>query len=341
MRLSVADIDWAQLSDPERDTLEQVVPLLEDGYSIGEIAERLGVDAGELELAWENLAARVMALSGHVELPPLSEEEFEALVDSIAEHGQRTPILRGSPTSGAPGAIIDGHHRISACTRLAIEPWIVDVDGDADQLRSLELVLNLARRHLSASSRRGIVKAELLRDATRSDRVVARFVGVSPTTVGAVRRELEQTGDVSRLDTRTDAIGRQQPATRPGAPSATQPPRERSIKVNVPSDLFDQWVGVWVACRAFRLAERRPGVYELEVQLLDAGLAGDELVAVLEVHARDLAEQNRCSEAEAIAELLRTASEVFAREIPTLADLTEQEAEWLVARIGILTGTAS
>jgi hypothetical protein len=103
LRLSVADIDWTQLSAGERETLEQVVPRLEDGYSIAEIAGQLGVDADALELDWENLAARVMALSGHVELPPLSEEEFEALKQSIAEHGQKSPILRGSPTSGAPG----------------------------------------------------------------------------------------------------------------------------------------------------------------------------------------------------------------------------------------------
>jgi ParB-like chromosome segregation protein Spo0J len=340
LRLSVADIDWTQLSAGERETLEQVVPRLEDGYSIREIAELLGVDADALELDWENLAARVMALSGHVELPPLSDEEFEALKQSIAEHGQKSPILRGSPTSGAPGAIVDGEHRLRVCAQLRIEPWIVDVDGDADQLRSLGLVLNLARRHLSASSRRGIIKAELLRDPTRSDRAIASFVGVSPTTVGTVRRELEQTGRVSKLDSRTSQDGRQRPATA-STPRSSEPPRETVVKVAVPIDLAEQWIGVWVDCRAFRLAERRPGIYELEVQLLDAAAIDDDRVVALTAAAAELGQAHGCSVSDAIEELLATAREVFARDIPTLLDLTQQEAEWLVARAPTLAETSA
>lgn len=338
MRLSVADIDWTQLSEDDRETLEQVVPLLEDGYSIAEIAEQLDADAGELEHAWENLAARIMALSGHIELPPLSEEEFEALKQSISEHGQKNPILRGGPSSGSPGLIVDGNTRLRICDQLRIKPWIVDVDGTADQLRSLGLVLNLARRHLSASSRRGIVKAELLIDPSRSDRAIAAFVGVSHPTVAAVRRELEQAGRLERLSSRTSLDGRQRPAGSTRPPAASEPPREKIVKVAVPIDLADQWIGSWVSCRAFRLAERRVGVYELEVQMLDAERVSDDLAVVLEAHARGLAEINRSSTEEATAELLRIASEVFAREIPMMADLTQQEAEWLAARIGILAG---
>jgi ParB-like chromosome segregation protein Spo0J len=340
LRLSVADIDWSQLSDAERQTLEQVVPRIEDGYSISEIAEQLAVDADELERAWENLAARIMALSGHIELPPLSDEEFEALKQSIAEQGQKSPILRGSPSSGAPGAIVDGDTRLRICDQLRIVPWIVDVDGDADQLRSLGLVLNLARRHLSASSRRGIVKAELLRDATRSDRAIAAFVGVSPTTVGAVRRELEQTGQVSRLDSRTSQDGRQRPA-KAAAARTPEPPREKVVKVAVPIELEEQWIGVWVACRAFRLAERRPGFYELEVQLLDAAAIDDDRVVALTAAAAELGQKLGCPADEAIEELLEIAREVFARDIPTMLDLTQQEAEWLVARAaGLMEASA-
>ena len=328
MRLSVADIDWTQLSEDERDTLKQVVPLLEDGYSITEIAERLDVDAGELERAWENLAARIMALSGHVELPPLSDEEFEALTDSIAARGQQHPILRDAAT----GEIVDGVHRMRVCARLGIKPWIVDVEGDAEEQRSLGLVLNLARRHLSASSRRGIVKAELLRDGSRSDRAIAAFVGVSPTTVGTVRRELEQAGRLSRMDTRTSQDGRQRPARSSSAPGASEPPREKVVKVAVPIDLEEQWIGRWVSCRAFRLAERRPGFYELEVQLLDAAAIDDARLSDLTIAAAELGQEMGVPTQEAIDELLRTAREVFARDIPTILDLTQQEAEWLVAR---------
>jgi len=342
LRLSVADIDWTQLSETERETLEQVVPRLEDGYSIREIAAELDVDADALELAWENLAARVMALSGHVELPPLSEEEFEALKQSIDEHGQKNPILRGGPSSGAPGVIVDGQHRVRICAQLRIEPWIVDVDGSADQLRSLGLVLNLARRHLSASSRRGIIKAELLRDATRSDRAIASFIGVTHPTVAAVRRELENAGTVERLSTRTGRDGVEQPARpRSSTPRTSEPPRETIVKVAVPIELAEQWIGVWVSCRAFRLAERRPGVYELEVQLLDAAAIDNDRIVALTEAAAELGQAHGCVVSEAIEELLATAREVFARDIPTLLDLTQQEAEWLVARAAGLTETSA
>jgi hypothetical protein len=40
-------------------------------------------------------------------------------------------------------------------------------------------------------------------------------VKASPTTVGTVRAQMEDTGLVSRLDTRTDKRGRQQPANKP------------------------------------------------------------------------------------------------------------------------------
>src|SRR4051794_25732876 len=73
---------------------------------------------------------------------------------------------------------------------------------------------NIHRRHLhfTREQKRGLV-AELLKIKTElSDRSLARVAKVSPTTVGTIRAALEKTGDVSKLDTRTDAAGRQQPA---------------------------------------------------------------------------------------------------------------------------------
>src|SRR5690242_3503656 len=115
MRLSVSDIDWSALDPAERETLEQVIPRIEEGFSVKEIAAELGVDAKQLQADVDRLAAKVMALSGGIELPPLTDEEFEALKTSIAEQGQRYPILRGSASSGLPGATVDGYHRERVC----------------------------------------------------------------------------------------------------------------------------------------------------------------------------------------------------------------------------------
>src|SRR6516164_8999495 len=50
--------------------------------------------------------------------------------------------------------------------------------------------------------------------AIKSDRQIAETVKASPTTVGTVRAEMEAKGDVSKLDTRRDSKGREQPAAR-------------------------------------------------------------------------------------------------------------------------------
>jgi DNA-binding Lrp family transcriptional regulator len=336
MRLSVSDIDWTALDAAKRATLERVIPLMEDGFSVKEIADELGVDAKQLQADVDWLAAKVMALSGAIELPPLSDEEYEALKDSIAEHGQRLPILRGSPSSGLPGEIVDGRHRRRACAQLGIEPRIVDVDGSADQLRSLALVLNLARRHMSTSARRGLIKAKLLTDPSLSDRAIAAAIGASHPTVAAVRRELEHAGTVERSSTRVGRDGVQQPAARPER--SLQPPAHRSLRLLVPTDVYEQWVGEWVTCRAFRLAERRPGVYELEVRVLDPVAAGTDEKAAVESYFAEIAVTNGQDVDVVARELLAIASEVFAREIGSVDELCSDEAEWLTSRAGVLVG---
>lgn len=333
--MQTADVDFSKLNEVERDTIDTVVPLIEQGFSFADIAVQVGSDPREIERRVEDLGARLMALSGAIELPPLADDEYEALKQSIADHGQWMPILRGSPTSGLPGEIVDGRHRRRACAQLRMEPKIVDVDGTADQLHSLGLVLNLARRHMSTSSRRGIIKAKLLADPQKSDRAIAAAVGVDHKTVGAVRRELEQREEVGKFPTRTGANGVAQPA-RPAEPP--RPPAHRSIRVLVPTDLFEHYVGDWVSCHAFRLVERRPGVHELQVQLLDAAAADETQLAQVRSYIEQLAAKTGVDGATAIYELLGTASEVFGRTIAALEDLHIDEAQWLVSRIGVMVG---
>src|SRR4051812_29989820 len=74
---------------------------------------------------------------------------------------------------------------------------------------------NIRRRHLTAEQEREIIARLLKANPERSDRATARLVGTSPSTVGAIRREGEESGGVSKLDTRTDTTGRQQPARKP------------------------------------------------------------------------------------------------------------------------------
>ena len=52
------------------------------------------------------------------------------------------------------------------------------------------------------------LKAELQRDPSRSDRVIAKAVGVNDTTVGDARRRMEATAGIPRLPATTGADGK-------------------------------------------------------------------------------------------------------------------------------------
>jgi hypothetical protein len=72
--------------------------------------------------------------------------------------------------------------------------------------------VNIRRRHLTAEQKRDLIETLLRRDPGKSDRQIGKVVGAHPTTVGTVRKEAEERGVVSKLDTRADDKGRQQPA---------------------------------------------------------------------------------------------------------------------------------
>jgi ParB-like chromosome segregation protein Spo0J len=146
-------------------------------------------------------------------MPPLSVEEYEALRDDIAAHGVRVPI-----DIDQYGRILDGHHRAQVCAELGtIVPTRVVIFADETAAREHAYATNTARRHLSRELRRAVVTRSLLADPGLSDRAHANRCGVSPTTVGTVRAVLVESGQVSNLDSRTGADGRERPATQTSA----------------------------------------------------------------------------------------------------------------------------
>lgn len=77
--------------------------------------------------------------------PPMAEDQFLSLLDSIRDHGLLTPIMLYE------GKILDGRHRHRACINLGIEPSFEEYEGE-DALGYV-LALNLSRRHLDESQR--------------------------------------------------------------------------------------------------------------------------------------------------------------------------------------------
>jgi hypothetical protein len=124
-------------------------------------------------------------------LPPLSDDEYNALRESIAANGVQVPI-----TVDQHGVVIDGHHRQHIANQLGIPcPTTVQEFSSDEERYELALALNLKRRHLNREQMRELIAAECERTPGASDREIARRLGCSPTTVGTVRRP------VSKLDT--------------------------------------------------------------------------------------------------------------------------------------------
>jgi ParB-like chromosome segregation protein Spo0J len=140
-------------------------------------------------------------------MPDLPEEQYAALRAEIEANGIIVPIVVDQH-----GCILDGHNRKRIADELGIEvPTEVRHVADDEEATDLAVALNCARRHLTRDQVRQVIAGEIKRRPDDSDRAIARRVGCSPSTVGAVRKS-----EVSNLDTsglnreeaeqRTDAI---------------------------------------------------------------------------------------------------------------------------------------
>jgi hypothetical protein len=135
-------------------------------------------------------------------LPPISEEDFDKLAADIKLNGLHQPIMRYQ------GKILDGNNRYRACELVKIVPKFTDFTGDDAAARNYVISANIHRRHLSPDQRREVIATPLKADPSKSNRQVADTVKASHHTVGAVRNELEATGQVAQLDKTTGADGK-------------------------------------------------------------------------------------------------------------------------------------
>lgn len=151
-------------------------------------------------------------------MPPLSAEEREQLEASILAHGIQVPVLLDE--AGFP---IDGHNRIELAEKHGLEcPTVVRSGLSESEKIALSISLNIDRRQLTREQRREVIAASIKSHPELTDREHARRTGASPTTVGTVRSKLEDSGEVSKLDTRTDPRGYEQPAAKPAVQRITE-----------------------------------------------------------------------------------------------------------------------
>lgn len=141
-------------------------------------------------------------------MPDLTSDEFAALKADIAARGVQVPIELDEN-----GNVLDGHHRLRACAELGITeyPTITREGMTEDEKVMHAYRLNTARRHLTPTQTRMAVAEALRRFPDRSNREIAAIMGISHPTVGKYRSQLEASGQVVSVTTRTGADGKEYP----------------------------------------------------------------------------------------------------------------------------------
>ena len=125
-------------------------------------------------------------------MPDLSSDDYNNLKADIGARGVLVPIEYDEDDN-----ILDGHHRVRACTELGIEwPRFVRKGLSEDEKRTHARQLNIARRHLNRDQKRELIAEQLKEAPERSNRQVAEGLGVDDKTVGTVRRDLEAGAEI-------------------------------------------------------------------------------------------------------------------------------------------------
>jgi ParB/RepB/Spo0J family partition protein len=169
-------------------------------------------------------------------MPDMSEEEYEALKQSIREHGfdATTPIVIDED-----GQIVDGHHRYCACEELGVDPVTTTVESpDVEQAyRS-----NLSRRNLNDGTKRDVVEQYLKDhyDGDRTQQQVAEDLGVSPATVSRAMESLSPEKDFPPSEKRQQAR-----AYLDDNPDASNREVAREIEADVSHPTIGNWRDEW------------------------------------------------------------------------------------------------
>jgi ParB-like chromosome segregation protein Spo0J len=189
-------------------------------------------------------------------IPPISEEELKGLAEDIKQHGLQKKIVLWRDEETGKESLLDGRSRLDAMEMAGIEifdPFLIeelrygpdkenhplliglyeirtlrtrkgdgfpnDVKRPADETPEAYVrSANVHRRHLDTEGKRKAIANLLKLHPEKSNRQIGAEVGASHVTVGAVRAEMESTGQIDQLPKTVGKDGKQrkQPASKPG-----------------------------------------------------------------------------------------------------------------------------
>ena len=256
---TLTEIDFSTLSPRSQAIRILIGDRLPEGYKLNEIASELGQSSSWVSQRLDELRNELLLSSGR--FFPLTAAEHDALKQSIADDGVQTPILIGRHLP-----IVDGRNRCLISRELGLSeiPAVFLTDKSADEEHELSVALNAARRHLSQAQKRALIRSELGRDPSRSDRRIAAICGTDHKTVAEQRSQMAEEERLHRAPVEAERPSRYQPAAREdtlGRQRSAPPPRAAS------EENADRPLGHAHCCHGQRHAILRDGDgYRLEAR---------------------------------------------------------------------------
>ena len=119
----------------------------------------------------------------------MTENEYQALKESIKTHGIITPIIIGQHIP-----LIDGRHRILAAQETGQHhiPAHILTNTTKEQEQELKTTLNTNRRHLTTRQKRQITETQLNNNPTRTNKQINAITTTPTTTIKTIRTKLHQ-----------------------------------------------------------------------------------------------------------------------------------------------------
>jgi len=252
-------------------------------------------------------------------LPLMSETDpagFKALAEDIKEHGITVPIVLWTEAPGSRCSLLDGRNRLDAmelagikitankrgvpndvlCTfrygfrdKYSIGGEFTDTDPYAYVISA-----NIHRRHLTAEQKRELITKLLKATPEKSNRQIAETVKASHNTVGAVRAEMESTGQIDQLKKTTgkDGKARKLPAKKPAKKKRRTPEDfQRDIAAKqAANDVPAGSAETDIESFAKRLVKNDPAGTKLLINLIAIGNNLRLLAAILKRELEDIPE---------------------------------------------------
>ena len=185
--------------------LGQANPALSTLYGAPDIVEARRLRTGVVELDPD-----AIDVAGRLE--DRLQLDIDGLIASIAQNGQRVPILV-RPLPGERYQLVYGRRRLEACRHLGRQVRAIVADMDAGQSLKDQLIENLERRDLSFIERAmvayGLLEGEDLSPEERSHKSIAEIFGLTEAGISQLVSVVKTVGaDLVQAIGAAEGIGR-------------------------------------------------------------------------------------------------------------------------------------